>query len=105
MKIHLLLFLALLSGLTRAQELPESLSLEEAVAYGLTHNRSIINADREIQKSKKERWMTIASGLPQISSEVNYQNFLEMPVSLVPAEFLEGILESLQSLLLEQSKI
>jgi len=90
MKIHLLLFLALLSGLTRAQELPESLSLEEAVAYGLTHNRSIINADREIQKSKKERWMTIASGLPQISSEVNYQNFLEMPVSLVPAEFFGG---------------
>jgi len=90
MKIHLLLFLALLSGLTRAQELPESLSLEEAVAYGLTHNRSIINADREIQKSKKERWMTIASGLPQISSEVNYQNFLEMPVSLVPAQFFGG---------------
>jgi len=90
MKIHLLLFLALLSGLTRAQELPESLSLEEAVAYGLTHNRLIINADREIQKSKKERWMTIASGLPQISSEVNYQNFLEMPVSLVPAEFFGG---------------
>ncbi|MDA0200313.1 MAG: TolC family protein [Bacteroidetes bacterium] len=90
MKIHLILFLALLSGLTRAQELPESLSLEEAVAYGLTHNRSIINADREIQKSKKERWMTIASGLPQISSEVNYQNFLEMPVSLVPAEFFGG---------------
>jgi len=90
MKIHLLLFLALLSGLTRAQELPESLSLEEAVAYGLTHNRSIINADREIQKSKKERWMTIASGLPQISSEVNYQNLLEMPVSLVPAEFFGG---------------
>ena len=90
MKIHLLLFLALLSGLTRAQELPESLSLEEAVAYGLTHNRLIINADREIQKSKKERWMTIASGLPQISSEVNYQNFLEMPVSLVPAQFFGG---------------
>jgi outer membrane protein TolC len=90
MKIHLILFLALLSGLTRAQALPESLSLEEAVAFGLTHNRSIINADREIQKSKKERWMTIASGLPQISSEVNYQNFLEMPVSLVPAEFFGG---------------
>ena len=34
--------------------------------------------------------MTIATGLPQISSEVNYQNFLEMPVSLVPAEFFGG---------------
>ncbi len=90
MKIHLFLFLLLLFGSTQAQELPESLTLEEAIAFGLTHNRSIINADREIQKAKKEKWKTIATGLPQISSEVNYQNFLEMPVSLVPAEFFGG---------------
>ena len=90
MKIHLFLFVILLTGVTQAQELPESLSLEEAIAFGLTHNRSIINADREIQKAKKEKWKTIATGLPQISSEVNYQNFLEMPVSLVPAEFFGG---------------
>ena len=90
MKIHLFLFLTLLFGSTQAQELPESLTLEEAIAFGLTHNRSIINADREIQKAKKEKWKTIATGLPQISSVVNYQNFLEMPVSLVPAEFFGG---------------
>ena len=90
MKIHLFLFLILLTGVTQAQELPESLTLGEAIAYGLTHNRSIINADREIQKAKKEKWKTIATGLPQISSEVNYQNFLELPVSLVPAEFFGG---------------
>lgn len=90
MKIHLFLFLLLLFGSIQAQELPESLTLEEAIAFGLTHNRSIINADREIQKAKKEKWKTIATGLPQISSEVNYQNFLEMPVSLVPAEFFGG---------------
>ena len=90
MKIHLFLFLTLLFGSTQAQVLPESLTLEEAIAFGLTHNRSIINADREIQKAKKEKWKTIATGLPQISSEVNYQNFLEMPVSLVPAEFFGG---------------
>ena len=90
MKIHLFLFLTLLFGSTQAQVLPESLTLEEAIAFGLTHNRSIINADREIQKAKKEKWKTIATGLPQISSVVNYQNFLEMPVSLVPAEFFGG---------------
>jgi outer membrane protein TolC len=90
MKIHLFLFLTLLFGSTQAQELPESLTLEEAIAFGLTHNRSIINADREIQKAKKEKWKTIATGLPQISSVVNYQNFLEMPVSLVPSEFFGG---------------
>lgn len=76
--------------MTQAQELPESLSLKEAISFGLTNNRSIINADRDIQKAKKDKWKTIATGLPQISSEVNYQNFLKMPVSLVPAEFFGG---------------
>ena len=90
MKIHLILFLTLLTGITYAQELPDSLSLEDAITFGLINNRSIINADRDIQKAKKEKWKIIASGLPQISSEVNYQNFLEMPVSLVPAEFFGG---------------
>ena len=54
MKIHLFLFLGLITGVVTAQELKDSLTLEEAIAYGLTHNRSIINADREIQKAKKE---------------------------------------------------
>lgn len=76
--------------LIQAQELPDSLTLNEAITYGLTNNRSVINANRDIQKAKKDRWKTIASGLPQISSEVNYQNFLEMPISLVPAEFFGG---------------
>lgn len=90
MKIKLLLYLILIEGAIQAQEQPESLTLEEAITYGLTNNRSIINADRDIQKAKKERWKVIATGLPQISSEVNYQNFLEMPISLVPAEFFGG---------------
>ncbi|RPG66129.1 MAG: TolC family protein [Flavobacteriaceae bacterium TMED42] len=88
--MKLFIGLSLFSILIQGQELPDSLTLNEAIAYGLTNNRSIINADRDIQKAKKDRWKTIASGLPQISSEVNYQNFLEMPVSLVPAEFFGG---------------
>lgn len=88
MKIKL--FLGLFCMVLQAQDLPDSLTLDEAIAYGLTNNRSIINANRDIQKAKKDRWKTIALGLPQISSEVNYQNFLEMPVSLVPAEFFGG---------------
>ena len=88
MKIKL--FLGLFCMVLQAQDLPDSLTLDEAIAYGLTNNRSIVNANRDIQKAKKDRWKTIALGLPQISSEVNYQNFLEMPVSLVPAEFFGG---------------
>jgi outer membrane protein TolC len=90
MKIKLSLFFSVFLLVAHAQDLPKSLSLDEAILYGLTNNRSIINADRDIQKAKKDRWKTIASGLPQISSDINYQNFLKMPVSLVPAEFFGG---------------
>ena len=90
MKLNLFLFLNLFARMIQAQELPESLSLEEAINFGLTNNSSIINADRDVQKAKKDKWKIIATGLPQISSEINYQNFLEMPISLVPAEFFGG---------------
>ncbi len=90
MKIKLLLIFWLFFNYIVGQDLPESLSLNEAIEFGLSNNRSIINADREILKAKKERWKTIAIGLPQVSSQINYQNFLEMPISLVPSEFFGG---------------
>lgn len=90
MKIKLLLIFSLFFNYIVGQDLPESLTLNEAIEFGLSNNRSIINADREILKAKKERWKTIAIGLPQVSSQINYQNFLEMPISLVPSEFFGG---------------
>ena len=89
MKIKLLIFWLFFNYIV-GQDLPESLTLNEAIEFGLSNNRSIINADREILKAKKERWKTIAIGLPQVSSQINYQNFLEMPISLVPSEFFGG---------------
>ena len=73
-----------------AQETSTVLNLDAAIEYGLTNNPNIQNASLEIQKAYKERWATIAIGLPQISVTGNYQNFLELPVSLVPAEFFGG---------------
>ena len=90
MKVNLFLLLAVLTSLARGQDLTESLTLEEAISFGLKNNSAIINADLEVQKAFKEKWKTIAIGLPQISAEANYQNFLKRPVSLVPAEFFGG---------------
>ena len=79
---------AFLSGM--AQETSTIYDLDEAIEYGLSNNPNIQNANIEIQKAYKERWATIAIGLPQINVTGNYQNFLELPVSLVPAEFFGG---------------
>jgi outer membrane protein TolC len=87
---QIILILCLGFGTLHAQNLPESVSLEEAVAYGLENNRRVINANLEVQKAYKEKWKTIAIGLPQITAEADYQNFIELPTSLIPAQFFGG---------------
>ncbi len=72
------------------QELPEQVSLEQAVAFGKDNNRQILNANREVQRAYKERWSTIAIGLPQVRASASYQNFIELPTSLIPAQFFGG---------------
>jgi outer membrane protein TolC len=49
-----------------------------------------LNATRDLDDAQKQKWETIASGLPQISGAVSYQNQLIQPVSQIPAEFFGG---------------
>ncbi|WP_417875319.1 TolC family protein [Winogradskyella sediminis] len=57
-----------------AQEQPIRLSLQEAIDYALENNRSAINAARDIDAAKKQKWETTATGLPQIDASINYTN-------------------------------
>ena len=67
-----------------------SLSLSDAVEYGIENNRNLVNAEREIKMAYKERWKTIAIGLPNVTLDLNYLNYLELPTSLIPSEFFGG---------------
>ena len=49
-----------------------------------------MNAERTIKMAYKERWKTIAIGLPNVTLDLNYLNYLELPTSLIPAEFFGG---------------
>ncbi|NER09738.1 Outer membrane protein TolC [Muriicola jejuensis] len=82
--------LLFLSMVCFAQDNPTSFTLEEAIAFALENNYKAVNAERDIIDAQKQKWETIASGLPQITGDVSYQNFLKQPVSLVPAEFFGG---------------
>ena len=83
-----LLFFSL--SVLQAQNFPEAVTLEEAIEFGLENNRNIINANLEVQKAYKEKWKTIATGLPQLSARADYKNFIELPTSLIPAQFFGG---------------
>ena len=66
------------------ENVPNRYSLQEAIAFALENNRNAINAQRDIEAAKKQKWETTASGLPQLNANVNYQNFLKQQVSLIP---------------------
>jgi len=85
-----LLLIIFFSSTVLAQDDILSLSLNEAVEFGIENNRNLRNAEREIQMAFKERWKTIAIGLPNVSLELNYLNNLELQTSLIPAEFFGG---------------
>ena len=73
-----------------AQDTPAKFSLQEAIDFALENNRQSINAGRNIDAAKQQKWETTASGLPQITANVDYQNFLKQQVSVIPAEFFGG---------------
>jgi outer membrane protein TolC len=78
--ITCLLFLAT-SGFTQ----DNTFTLKQAQEYAITHNYQSINAVLDIEAAKKKVWETTAIGLPQVSVEAKFQNFIEIPTSLVPA--------------------
>ena len=89
-KITILQVLFFSLSALQAQDLPKAVTLEEAIEFGLENNRNIINANLEVQKAYKEKWKTIATGLPQLSARADYKNFIELPTSLIPAQFFGG---------------
>lgn len=81
-------FIILQTGFS--QEQPTSFTLQEAIDYALENNRTAINAARDIEAAKAQKWETTATGLPQVSSAIDYQNFLKQQVQVIPAEFFGG---------------
>ncbi|RLD29927.1 MAG: TolC family protein [Bacteroidetes bacterium] len=86
----IIIFSLLISIVGFSQEDTQSFSLQEAIDYALENNRSAKNAARNIESAKQRKWETTATGLPQISAKIEYNNWLKQQVSLIPAEFFGG---------------
>jgi outer membrane protein TolC len=91
MKYKLILTFSLILALKGfSQEIPQSFTLQEAINYALENNRTAKNANRDIEAAKKQKWETIATGLPQINGSVDYQNYLKQQVQVIPASAFGG---------------
>ncbi len=90
--IYVILLFSGILGFSQEQEQDKAniFTLEEAINFALENNYKAINANRDIIDAQKQKWETIATGLPQISGKLSYQNQLKQPVSVIPAEIFGG---------------
>lgn len=65
-------------------------TLAEAQEYALENSYTVKGTDYDLQVAKKKVWETIADGLPQVDFSADYNNNLDVAVSLLPAEFFGG---------------
>jgi len=79
-KLLILAFLVVFT--TNAQQ---RLSVNDAQQLGLTNNTEVKNARLDVKLAKIKVMETVAIGLPKINGEVNMQQFLEIPTTVVPA--------------------
>lgn len=63
-----------------------TLSLNDAMDYAILHNKTLVNARYNIDKTKQKNWEITASGLPQVSSAIDYTNYLGAEISFSLSE-------------------
>lgn len=79
------LFSICFAFLTIAVTAQKMVTLEEAQSIAIENNNSIKNARLDLDIAKQKIWETTAIGLPQINAEGNFQNFIELPTTVLPA--------------------
>jgi outer membrane protein len=87
--IYVAIFFMLFLGSLSASS-PVKLSLEEAQQLAIEHSSEMRTARADLQIAEKQIWETTAAGLPQVNASLGYNYYLDIPTSLVPAEFFGG---------------
>ncbi len=85
--IFLILFSFSLLTLKAQQTEPYQFSLQQAIEYALKHQSAVLNADIDVQIAKNKVNETTGIGLPQVSTNFSFQDFVKVPTSLIPGEF------------------
>ncbi|MCF6356850.1 MAG: TolC family protein, partial [Draconibacterium sp.] len=86
----LILAMGLVAFEVNAQEDSLTFSLLEAQQYAMENSYVLHNTSQDVEIAERKVWETITIGLPQVSGTANYNMFLNLPVSLLPAEIFGG---------------
>jgi outer membrane protein len=89
-----LLQTAVLAGLWSQSENPDApavLTIDEAVEYAWGHTTAIKNAGINIADAEQQIIERRATGLPSLSGSASYNRYLEIPVQVLPEQFVQLI--------------
>lgn len=76
----LLFFILTLTGYAQLE-----LNLEQAIQTGIKNNYSVRLSQFDMEKSQKKVREILAIGLPQVNAEGNFNNFVNLPTTVIPA--------------------
>ena len=88
MKHRIILLLTCLAGFSVSGQ--RSYTLKQALDYASGHSYTMRQSTTELEKARERVAELIATGFPQINGSASYQNFIKLPVQVVPAEFFGG---------------
>ncbi|MBX7094187.1 MAG: TolC family protein [Flavobacteriales bacterium] len=63
----------------------QSMTLKDALDYGMKNNYSVKMSQADMEKSEKKVREVLAIGLPQINASGQFMNYLNLPTTVVPA--------------------
>lgn len=88
-KISLVLFCSVGLVNAYAQEV-KKFSLKEAQDYAVMNSFNAKLVQIDIESANKSVQEAVSVGLPQVTADVSYQDYLKIPTSLIPAEIFGG---------------
>lgn len=69
---------------------PLNLSLQECIDYALLHQDTVLNAQLDVKSAEYKVKETTGQGLPQVSGSAQFQDYIKIPQTLIPAEIFGG---------------
>ena len=84
------LILLLATGLGLNAQGPMTMSLQQAMDHAAQYSYSVRTNELEAEKARRKIKEVMAIGLPQIDASGSIQNYLDVPISVVPNFFGEG---------------
>ena len=87
-KFLILLLISLLARAVQAQS-EFSFSLSQSIEYALKNQKDVLNAQLETNISDYKVKEIVGLGLPQISGNVDFKDFIEIPTTLIPSQIVD----------------